>query len=133
MAKEHDRRTRRAAPTSITPGDHVRILLPKTGHKLAQSYSEPRLVTKVRGNTVWLSNGGAWNVRRCLLESTLSRPPTTPTHRPTTPNNNDNDLTSDSDQDDEQPTFPFPLTPPPTLRRSNRVRRPRDLSSFVTY
>lgn len=131
MAEQHDRRTR-AAPTSIKAGDYVRILLPKTAHKLAQSYSEPRQVTKVRGNTVWLQNGSAWNVRRCLLESPQPRPPLI-THRPTTHTDDDASTTSDGDRDD-QPTFSFPLThQPPALRRSNRVRRPRDFSAFFTY
>lgn len=131
MAEQHDRRTR-ATPTSIKPGDYVRILLPKTAHKLAQSYSEPREVIEVRGNTVWLRNGGAWNVRRCLLEGSQPRPPLI--HRSATHLDDNASTASDSDLDDGQPTFSFPLPhQPPAPRRSNRIRRPRDFSSFVTY
>jgi transposase InsO family protein len=77
MAKQYNQR-HRAAPTIIKPGDSVRILLPTQPHKLARVYSEPRLVDKVKGNTVWLRNGQRWNVRRCLLHcSVLKQPPST--------------------------------------------------------
>jgi hypothetical protein len=65
MAEYHDRRTR-ATPTKMQPGDEVRILLPRRSHKLAASYSEPRLVDRVSRNTVRLRNGQRWNLRRCI-------------------------------------------------------------------
>lgn len=74
MAADHDRRVH-ARPTSIVPGDLVRIRLPRRSHKLAQSYSELLTVKSVKGNYATLQNGQRWNIRRCLLaKSSLTGP-----------------------------------------------------------
>jgi hypothetical protein len=72
-AAVHDRRYR-AQPTRIIVGDYVRLRLPRQPHKLASAYSEPFLVTAVRGNCVVLANGQRWNLRRCLRHQQSLRP-----------------------------------------------------------
>ena len=41
--------------------------------ELSPVYSEPLLVNKAVGNTVWLANGQRWNVRRCLRHKSSLR------------------------------------------------------------
>ena len=125
MAADHDRRVR-ARPTSIVPGDLVRILLPRRSHKLAQSYSDLLTVKSVKGNYVTLQNGQRWNLRRCLLaKSSLTGSP------------------ADSDPviSDDRTSFSFPIDSPndgqgPSIdpvRRSSRVRIARDFGPVISH
>ena len=141
MAQQHDRRTG-AIPSTIRPGDSVRILLPKTAHKLAQIYSEPRSVVKVRGNTVWLQDGKAWNIRRCLLHRLLinrsSKDQTaSATGRANPSSTPDTGESNTGDDADDAPAFGFNPPPPgapPEPRRSSRHHRPRDFGrDFIMY
>jgi hypothetical protein len=145
MKEQHDSRTR-AKPPTIKAGDYVRIRLPTQQHKLAMAYSDPFQVKRVAGNTVWLSNGKRWNLRRCLphksavkvKSSAISEPlATVPAPSPAV----------DEDEDEaEGPTFDFtvgPTTnnnmnanrpePPVGPRRSTRQRKQRDFSPFIRY
>ena len=149
----HDHR-RRAAPTRIVQRDYVRIRQPRRGHKLAPVYSVPILVTAVRGNCVVLDNGQKWNRRRCLRHQPSLRPPSTQ-HADTKPAQSTCQqppparVNSETDDVDAAfftlaaPVAARPaLVPPPAVnippvgtagpRRSNRIRRRRDFSSFRT-
>jgi transposase InsO family protein len=132
MAKQYNQR-HRAAPTIIKPGDSVRILLPTQPHKLARVYSEPRLVDKVKGNTIWLRNGQRWNVRRCLLHcSVLKQPPSTSRSSPAMTHAEHAGRTIDNaDESDDCATFVFPVahgtsTPPPADSAA-------EVASFCSY
>jgi hypothetical protein len=110
MAKQYNQR-HRAALTIIKPGDSVRILLPTQPHKPARVYSEPRLVDKVKGNTIWLRNGQRWNVRRCLLHCRmLKQPPSTSRSSPAMTHAEHAGRTIDNaDENDDCATFVFPV------------------------
>jgi hypothetical protein len=150
-AAVHDRRYR-AQPTRIVVGDYVRIRLPRQPHKLAPAYSEPFLVTAVRGNCVVLANGQRWNLRRCLRHQQSLRPSARgigdqqsgqPNNRPS------QDLQPDPAADDVDTAYytfetaaaarpaaaqqPARQHQPAVLRRSKRIRRPKDFGSFITY
>ena len=125
MAADHDRRVR-ARPTSIVPGDLVRILLPRRSHKLAQSYSDLLTVKSVKGNYVTLQNGQRWNLRRCLLaKSSLTGSP------------------ADSDPviSDDRTSFSFPIDSPndgqgpsnDPVRRSSCVQIARDFGPVISH
>lgn len=155
-AEAHDRRTR-AAPTRITAGDWVRICLPRRGHKMAPTYSEPRQVARVHGNCVELCNGQRWNLRRCLHHRPSLRVPSAHANNhnqlaaqsasPVTQQSPPTALgdTTDADDDDTYITFGAAaaavpaaaqsrqaVTLPVIPRRSGRARRPKDFSSFIT-
>ena len=123
MSADHDRRYRAKSP-QIKSGDFVRIKLPIVSHKLAPRYSEPRAVVKAAGNTVWLQNGQRWNVRRCLLHRpVLKQPPPKMTSSVQVPLSGDEDV-------------PVPVcmrVPQQQLRRSQRMRRPRDMGPAIVY
>ena len=127
MSADHDRRYRAKSPL-IKSGDFVRIKLPIVPHKLAPRYSEPRTVVKAAGNTVWLQNGQRWNVRRCLLHrSVLKQPPPEMTS-----------LVGPSVQaplcgDEDVPVPVCMRVPQQQLRRSQRMRRPRDMGPAIVY
>jgi hypothetical protein len=131
MSKQHDRRYRAKRPT-IQAGDMVRIRIPNPRHKLAPVYSEPLVVNKAVGNTVWLANGQRWNVRRCLRhKSSLS----TSLPVPTGVNSSNVVPVADaenSDSDIAGPVFEFSRKQQHP-RRSQRVIRPRDFGPYVRY
>ena len=132
MAAYHDKR-KQAHQSAIDKGDWVRILLPRHTHKLAATYSEPRLVVNVRGNTVWTRGGQAWNLRRCIRHHpganssptrlSANRSLIGPSQHPV----------DDADNAEDETTgitlLPPPPADPPRPRRSNRVRRPRNFGA----
>ena len=134
MSADHDRRHRAKLPL-IKSGDFVRIRLPIVSHKLAPRYSEPRAVVKAAGNTVWLQNGQRWNVRRCLLHRSVLKQPAPEmmsSVKPSVqaPSNSDEDVPMPVcmrvPQQQQQPQ-------PQQLRRSQRMRRPRDFGPAIAH
>jgi hypothetical protein len=130
MARYHDNRYNVRVPL-FKAGDSVRILLPRRAHKLAPTYSEPRVIERVSGNMVRLQNGQCWNVRRCILHrsvlkkklnnSVLSSAPVTVSLE----SDNDNDILSY-----DLSVFPSSQT---VLRRSSRIRKQRDFGPVVSH
>ena len=138
MASDHDAR-HHAKPTCLSAGDRVRIKVPNRAHKLAPVYSDPMLVTKVVGNTVWLENGQRWNVRRCLPCRSSLRQGSTSTASVTS-SNTPSPLADTEIPDVQGAMFAFRLPTPPRpaavaaeLRRSGRTRRPRDLGPVISH
>jgi hypothetical protein len=125
MAADHDRRVH-ARPTSIVPGDQVRILLPRRSHKLAQSYSDPLTVKSVKGNYVTLQNGQRWNLRRCLPSRSSSK---------------ESEVDSGPVISDDRTSFSFPMDSPSvvqspghdSVRRSSRIRFARDFGPVISH
>jgi transposase InsO family protein len=143
----HDRRFR-AAPSRTVVGDSVRIRLPSRAHKLALLYSKPFQVTAIRGNCVVLENGQRWNLRRCLRHQSSLRPslahgtenqsvvqPSQSARQHLPPPQHD---TEPEESDAAYFTFETlaaaqPQAGPSGPRRSNRVRRHKNFSSFIKY
>ncbi len=110
MKSYHDKRTR-AKPSSIKPGDFVRIKRPVLEHKLSPAYSEPVEVRRVSGNTVWLVNGKCWNVRRCLLHVPATKPVSQHHQQQQQPASDTASEVPDDDDDVEAPdAFPVVVT-----------------------
>ena len=144
MKDRHDQRVH-AKPTQIVAGDSVRIRLPSTGHKLAPVYTDPVLVTKSQGNTVWTADGKRWNVRRCIrVQSSMRQQQSVdgsasvvPSDTSTQRNANHSDYTEPSDNtiafNSSLDTTGFAPVAPPDLRRSSRARRSTDFGPFVLF
>jgi hypothetical protein len=134
MSIQHDRR-HRSKVSAISAGDMVRIRLPNRPHKLAPFFSEPQLVNKAAGNTVWLANGQRWNLRRCLLhKSMLKQSVRSSTQQLQQQPQPPPLLPSPSDgEEDELPIFTFPVSDQQPLRRSQRRRRQRDFGPVISH
>jgi hypothetical protein len=136
MAAYHDKRHHAKSP-SIAPGDCVRLLLPRRSHKLARTFSDPHLVVKVTGNTVFLENGQRWNVRRCVLyRSSLKR------RQQSEPSSSSEQLAAPAEPSEEDcAVFDIPLLTSPAqgpgqavpLRRSARVHRRVDYGPVISH
>jgi hypothetical protein len=154
-------RRKRARSPGITAGDYVRIRRPTRSHKLAPTYSDPLQVARANGNTVWLTNGQRWNVRRCLLhrasiKASADRPDlakqsqsTIPPGRPAVGHAGGEkiDLPSSDEEHEDEPTFRFAIAQqrvsnaaPGTVtaaaqprRHSSRARCPRNFDPYVLY
>ena len=134
MSTYHDRR-KHARPTEVKAGDYVRILLPQRKHKLFRSFSDPVLVTRVKGNMVYVNNGQRWNLRRCVKHHPLLKSSNT-----SVAPLDCNDQLSVADAESDCPTFNFavsqsvPLESHVTVpRRSTRVRTQRDLGPVIRF
>lgn len=96
---------RHAKPGTVRAGDQVRIQLPVRAHKLASKYSEPMVVQKAIGNTVWLENGQKWNLRRVLPHKTILCQPKSQDPPPPPPS-------SSETAGDDVAIYPFPVAEP---------------------
>lgn len=151
MAQYHDQR-HHARPSLFVAGDMVRYQLPNRPHKLSPVYSGPVQVSKASGNTVWLTNGQRWNVRRCILHrsslkstvtsSSSSASPSSPMSAPAsdTAKINNNNSDGDDDDNDDLPRSQFCMhshqqqhQQHQTVRRSQRRRVQRDFGPVISY
>jgi transposase InsO family protein len=149
-------RRKRARSPGITAGDYVRIHRPTRSHKLAPTYSDPLQVARANGNTVWLTNGQRWNVRRCLLhrasfKASADRPDLAKQSQSTIPPGHAGgekiNLPSSDEEHEDEPTFRFAIAQqrasnaaPGTVtaaaqprRHSSRARCPRNFDPYVLY
>jgi hypothetical protein len=141
MAKRHDQKFHAAQP-QFKAGEWIRVKLPTRAHKLAPVFSEPFEIAKAAGNTVWLTNGKRWNVRRCIRHKSAM---TSSTQHPiaassaaaaaaATPLIND-------EENEDSATFGFSFGSPEVTtgsgqngpRRSGRIRRPRDFGPVIQH
>jgi transposase InsO family protein len=121
MASRHDAR-QKARPLELSSGDFVRIKLPRSEHKLAPSFSEPREVKRANGRTVWLKNGQRWSVRRCILHSRAEADP------------DDRELADYIILATENKQSIAAERQTEGVRRTTRIRRPKQFGSdFVRY
>jgi hypothetical protein len=137
MADRHDRRYHTVKP-QFEVGDWIRVKLPTRAHKLAPVFSEPFEIAKAAGNTVWLTNGKRWNVRRCIKYRSSVKSPT-PVAAPSVAAPTQSTV-NEEDDDVASATFSFPVEVPVAVaaeqngpRRSARNRRPRDLGPVIRY
>lgn len=102
--KDYTDRVRHAKTPSFAPGDYIRTLRPFRSHKLDAKWSQPKKVVGVHNSTLTLVDGKKWNVRKCIK---CDAP--------------DNDTFTV--EVDDTPAAPAPpSTPPPILRRGERIR-----------
>ena len=138
MADRHDRKFH-AAQTQFKAGEWVRVKLPTRAHKSAPVFSEPFKIAKAAGNTVWLTNGKRWNVRRCIrhrsaMTSSTPQPVAVSPAAATPP------ITTE-DEEADSATFGFSFDRPAVTvaagqngpRRSGRIRRPIDFGPYNLY